>query len=102
MGHVLAPCCPLSPQDPGTPMLTWLIFKSSSRDMLWSKCRVCHREASCWHCLQDGGMGLKTGQVRTNPSQEHVLTCAGKLHFAPNAYPQPGKVGQAPLFLESI
>lgn len=72
-----------------TPMLTWLIFKSSSRDMLWSKCRVCHREASFWHSLQDGGMGLKTGQVRTKPSQEHVLTCAGRLHLAPSLKPVP-------------
>lgn len=84
----------------GTPMLTWLIFKSSSRFTLWSKCRVCHRGAFCWHCLQDGDMGLKTGQARATPSQEHVLTCTGRLHLAPSLRSVPthslGRQGKLP------
>lgn len=74
----------LWPPDPGTPTLTWLMFKSSSRDTVWSRCSVCHRAASCWHCLWEGGTGLKTGQARATPSQEHVLTRVGKSHFAPS------------------
>lgn len=57
-GYQCQPCTPSSaPLDPGTPALTLLMFKTLSRDVLWSRCSVCHRAASRWHCLRWGARG---------------------------------------------